>query len=74
MVQTRSRRGSYIFEQTRIDQSQADVIVGIDGKRVRTVDEMLSLIEQKKPGDRAVVSVVRDGRQVDVEVTLGASE
>ena len=74
LVRTRSRRGPYIVEQTRIDQSQADMIVGIDGKRVRTVDEMLTLVEQKKPGDRALVSVVREGRQVDVEVTLGASE
>ncbi len=35
---------------------------------------MLTLVEQKKPGDRALVSVIREGRQVDVEVVLGASE
>ncbi len=74
LVRSRSRRGPYIVEQTRVDQSQADVIIGIDGKRIRTVDEMLTLIEQKKPGEKVLVSVERGGRQVDVEVTLGASE
>jgi S1-C subfamily serine protease len=74
LVRERSRRGPYIVERTRIDQSQADLIIGIDGKRIRTVDELLTMVEQKKPGDRALVSVIRDGRQVDVEVTLGESE
>ena len=74
LVKIQSRRGPYILEQTKIDQSQADLIIGIDGKRIRSVDEMLTLVEQKKPGDRALVSVIREGRQVDVEVVLGASE
>jgi S1-C subfamily serine protease len=74
LVRSRRKQGPYIVEQTRIDQSQADLIIGIDGKHVRTIDDMLSLIEQKKPGDSVVVSVVRDGQQVDVEVTLGTSE
>ena len=66
--------GPYIVERTRIDQSQADLIIGIDGKRVKTVDDLLSLVEQKQPGDRVLVSVMRDGKQVDVEVMLGVSE
>ncbi len=74
LVRTRKRQGPYIVEQTKIDQSQADLIVAIDGQRIRTVDDMLSLIEQKKPGDVARVSVLRDGQQVDVDVTLGISE
>ncbi len=74
LVRTRKRQGSYILEQTRVDQSKADLIIGIDGTRVRTVDELLSLIEQKKPGDVELVSVMRDGQQMDVSVTLGVSE
>ena len=74
LVRTQSREGPYIVERTRIDQSQADILVGIDGQRVRSVDDMLTLIEQKKPGERVVVNVIRDGRQVDVPVTLGTSE
>lgn len=74
LIRTRSRRGPYIVEQTRIDQSEADVIVGIDGQQVRTVDEMLSLIEQRKPGEKVIVSVIREGRRVDLPVTLGTAE
>jgi S1-C subfamily serine protease len=74
LIREQSRRGPYIVERTRIDQRQADLIIGIDGKRVKTVDDLLSLAEQKQPGDRVLVSVIRDRQQVDVEVVLGVSE
>ncbi len=74
LVRTRKRQGPYILEQTKIDQSQADLIVAIDGHKVQTVDDMLSLIEQRKPGEITRVSVLRNGQPVDVEVTLGTSE
>ncbi len=74
LVREQSRRGPYLVERTRIDQSQADLIIGIDGKRVKTVDDLLTFVEQKQPGERVLVSVMRGGRQVDVEVTLGVSE
>ena len=74
LVREQSRRGPYLVERTRIDQSQADLIIGIDGKRVKTVDDLLTFVEQKQPGERVLVSVLRSGRQVDVEVTLGVSE
>jgi len=35
---------------------------------------MLSLVEQNQPGERVLVSVVRQGTQLDVEVVLGESE
>ncbi|MFW6169724.1 MAG: S1C family serine protease [Planctomycetota bacterium] len=73
LVRTRSRRGPYIVEQTEIDKSHADIIVGIDGQEVETVDELLALVEQKDPGDQVTVTVLRDGRKVDVPVTLGAA-
>lgn len=74
VIREQTRRGPYIMERTKIDQSQADLVIGIDGQRVRTVDDMLSLVEQKQPGERVLVSVVRQGTQVDVEVVLGESE
>jgi len=70
IVREQFRQGSTIYERRRIDQSQADLIVGIDGKRVATVDDLLSAVEQKQPGEKVLVSVIRDRRQVDVEVTL----
>lgn len=74
LVRSRSRRGPYIVEETRIDQSQADLIVAVDGQRVRTVDDLLTIVEQKEPGNQVVLSLMREGAVVEVPVTLGAAE
>ncbi|MHB8864813.1 MAG: S1C family serine protease [Pirellulaceae bacterium] len=74
LVREQSRRGPYLVERTRIDQSQADLITAIDGQRVKTVDDLLTLIEEKQPGDRVRVRIVRQGQQEEVAVTLGVSE
>jgi len=68
----RSRLGPVVFEEPYVDGSAADLIVGVDGQRVHTVDDFLAIIESKKPGDQVTVNVVREGRRVDVPVTLDA--
>lgn len=75
LIRERRRRGSVILERTRIDQSQADLIVAVDGKPVKTDDEFRTLIESRKPGDIVRITVLRDGQQVviSVEATEGAS-
>ncbi len=48
-----------------------DLIVAIDGKEVRTFDEMLAyLITHKGPGDTVVLQVLRGTEKVDVTITL----
>jgi carboxyl-terminal processing protease len=47
-----------------------DVIVAVDGKRVQTADDLLTYIESKKPGDKVVLVVVREGERLDVPVEL----
>lgn len=74
LVRERSRRGPYVVERTRIDQTAADLIVAIDNAPVRTVDDLLTVVEQKHPGDRVVISVLRDGQKVDIQLTLGEGE
>lgn len=74
VVRRRKQEGPFVYEYRTIDRSAADLIVGIDGKRIRTADDLLTLIESKKPGDRVVLTVVRDGREVGVPVTLEATE
>jgi len=52
--------------------SGGDLIIGIDGRAVRTFDEMLAyLITNKGPGDTVVLQVLRGDKKVDVPVTLG---
>ncbi|MBC7877663.1 MAG: trypsin-like peptidase domain-containing protein [Anaerolineales bacterium] len=50
-----------------------DLIVAIDGREVRTFDELLAyLITNKGPGDTVVLTVLRDNQPVEVSITLGS--
>jgi S1-C subfamily serine protease len=62
------RRSGY--EYRGIDRSKADLIVGVDGHKVRTMDDLLTYVESKKVGEKVVLNVVRDGDEVDVPVEL----
>jgi 2-alkenal reductase len=49
-----------------------DVIVAIDGQKVKTFNDVISyLAVSTKVGQKVTLSVLRDGKQVDVTVTLG---
>ena len=72
VVREQKRRGPFTYEERRVDRSQADLIVAVDGQRVTTADEFLSLIERHQPGDRVVLSVARDGELMDVPLLLTA--
>lgn len=48
-----------------------DLIIAIDGHPVQTFDDMLAyLLTHKSPGEVVVMSVLRNGERVDIEVTL----
>ncbi|HWN21418.1 MAG TPA: trypsin-like peptidase domain-containing protein [Gaiellaceae bacterium] len=49
-----------------------DVITEVDGERVRDADELRRAIDAHRPGDTVELTVVRDGVQQSVEVTLEA--
>lgn len=69
---TRSRRGPFVVE--RIDKSAADLIVAIDGEKVKSIDDFLSYVDQKKPGDQVVVTIIRGGQKMEVPLILSAPE
>lgn len=49
-----------------------DLIVAIDGKEVKTFDQLLAyLITNKSPGDTVVLTVLRGTQKQDITVTLG---
>lgn len=58
--------------QYRGDLVLGDIIVAIAGNRVRSYNEIRNELENFKVGDEVLVSVVRDGRTVDVPIRLGA--
>jgi S1-C subfamily serine protease len=74
LVRQQQRRGPFVYEETQIDRSSADLIIAVDGERVRLADDLLSVIDRKQPGDQVVLTVVREGREVQVPIILGAGE
>jgi S1-C subfamily serine protease len=52
--------------------SAGDVIVSLDGREVKTFDDLATYIDSKNVGDKVQVEFVREGRETTVEVTLEA--
>ncbi len=74
VVTQKEQRGPYVYERTYVDRSRADRIIAVDGVSVTTGDGFQDIVETKQPGDRIIVRVIRDNREIDVPVTLAASE
>ncbi|WHZ23005.1 MAG: HtrA protease/chaperone protein [Nitrospira sp.] len=49
-----------------------DIIVGVNGKRVETIDGLMDLMEQHKVGDQVTIDYLRGNRRLQVSVTLQA--
>ena len=47
-----------------------DVIIGIDGTAIETMDELNNIKNQHKIGDEISLKLNRDGKEIDVKVTL----
>lgn len=69
-------RGVYISDVTDNSSAQeaginkGDVVTAIDGIKVNSTSELLEQIGQYRPGDKAKISVLRNGNEKDYMVTL----
>jgi S1-C subfamily serine protease len=50
-----------------------DVLVAIDDRPVKTTQDLLDALERAKVGQTVMVTVRRDGEEVNVPVTLEAT-
>jgi S1-C subfamily serine protease len=66
------RLGPNYIRRTLVPES-ADLIVAVEHKRVHNVDELLTEVEKHRPGETIRVTVIRDGKPLDVQVQLGQS-
>jgi S1-C subfamily serine protease len=48
-----------------------DIITKVDGKEITGMDDVISAVNDKKPGDQITLTVWSDGNQKDVTVKLG---
>lgn len=68
----RSRRGPFTI--AREDRTAADLIVGLDDQKIANAEDFLSYIEGKRPGDQIQLTVIRDGRKIQVGLTLTSTD
>jgi S1-C subfamily serine protease len=61
-------RGTYRAEDGTL--VLGDIIQGLDGREVASIDDLYAALERHKPGDVVKVRVLRDGRTSEVEVAL----
>jgi membrane-associated protease RseP (regulator of RpoE activity) len=48
-----------------------DLVREVDGQRVSTARPLVELLYLYRPGDRVVLTVEREGREIEIPVTLG---
>jgi S1-C subfamily serine protease len=70
IVRNVKRFGNLI--QTQTVRQEPDILVDIDGQRIEATDDVMRIIDSKKPGDRVRMTVLRKGKPVAVEMVLGA--
>jgi serine protease Do len=47
-----------------------DVIIGVDGQPVSRMEELQTFIQQAQPGQEITLTLLRDGKQIEVPLTL----
>ncbi len=48
-----------------------DMITEVDGKKLKSMDELVEIIQGSKPGDELHLTILRDGNEKTADVTLG---
>lgn len=71
-VVQRRQQGGLVYETEQIDRSHADRILAVDDEPMKTGVQFRDKIWQYKPGDVVKLTILRDGEQQQVDVTLGA--
>jgi S1-C subfamily serine protease len=48
-----------------------DIITEVDGKKLKSMDELVEIIQGSKPGDKLELKIIHDGDEKTADVTLG---
>jgi serine protease Do len=48
-----------------------DVIISVDGKKINDSSQLKNLISNGRPNDKTMLTIIRDGGEKDIMVTLG---
>jgi S1-C subfamily serine protease len=72
-VRRNVRRGPLVYTVEENDRSAADIIVAVDGAPVESASAFVEKIEEHRPGDQIVLTILRGGERLDVPVELGST-
>lgn len=72
-VVQRRRQGPVVYETETIDRSHADRILAVDGQPMRSGVQFRDKIWEYRPGAVIHITIEREGRQMEVPVTLGSN-
>lgn len=73
IVRKQKRQGPFVYEYRTIDPASADMILSVDGQPIKTADDFLTVIEAKLPGQQVTLNILRNGREMQIPLTLDAS-
>jgi S1-C subfamily serine protease len=48
-----------------------DIIVALDGQPISSIENLRAALQQYEPGQQATLTLLRDGKEIKVDVTLG---
>jgi len=51
-----------------------DLIIGVEGRKIKDSEDLFESLERRRIGETVSVSLVRDGKKLDVPVVLSASD
>lgn len=72
-VRRRVTRGPIAYDIERQDSSGADIIIAVSGESVSTASAFVEKIEDRQPGEQMVLTILRQGKQIEVPITLGST-
>jgi len=72
-VRKRVTRGPLAYDVERHDPGGSDIIVAIDGQPVESAASFVDKMDDHQPGEQVMLTILRQGRQMQVPVTLGSS-
>ena len=66
--------GGRLFETVQADKSSADRLVAIDGTTIKSTDDLQEILDSRKPGQNVKVSILRQGKMLEIPITLGLEQ
>jgi S1-C subfamily serine protease len=72
-VETQVKRGPFVYDVEKADRTAADVVIAVNGQPVDKASAFVEKIEEHRPGEQIELTILRQGQQMRVPVTLGAT-